>query len=98
MFLSFLFWKNFFICILNDKIRQILDHWETEDDGLTVNLWRAREAAADSHARPVERRKQVWRKQPGADNDVYTRCATQNPEIGNLTWVQQTEHFAYLLR
>ena len=40
VFLSFLFWKNFFICIRNDKIRQNLDHWETEDGGSGDDLWR----------------------------------------------------------
>ena len=38
MFLSFLFWKNFCIRIQNDKIWQILGHWDIQDNGSVVDL------------------------------------------------------------
>ena len=38
MFLSFLFWKNFCIRIQNDKIWQILGHWDIQDNGSVVDF------------------------------------------------------------
>ena len=40
-FLSFLFWKNFFPCIQNDKIRHFLDDKDTKGCSFRAYLWRA---------------------------------------------------------